>query len=249
MRVLVFAEDVMGFTLARDLLDRVVVDRGPDWLSDIWGDRSLLGDQRTWTGVDPTDRWTKWTTLKTLDRQRHGVTHGLGIKGYALRVYGAAHIVATLDPLPDLVVFCIDTQGNELLRDQMLDGWRRANVGHLPFVLAVAHQESEAWVIAGFVPENPSEKATLARQTVAHGFDPTSAPHRLTPNHLTNPHDAKRTADALLPDGTLSPRAERCWLDQPLPDLERRGRSTGLPEYLTDVAGVVIPLLAGGRRV
>jgi hypothetical protein len=71
-----------------------------------------------------------------------------------------------------------------------------------------------------------------------HGFAPTLEPHRLTPNRLTDRHDAKRVCSSLFPDGTLSPRAERCWLDTPLDDLTRRGAKTGLPDYLADVTRI-----------
>jgi hypothetical protein len=91
------------------------------------------------------------------------------------------------------------------------------------------------WVVAGFVPENNAEKSILRELEAEHGFAPTREPHRLTPNRQTDPHDAKRVCYALCPDGTLSRRAARCWLDTPLEDLERRGAKTGLPDYLADV--------------
>jgi hypothetical protein len=121
----------------------------------------------------------------------------------------------------------------------MPEGLRRARVDDLPFALAVAHQESEAWVVAGFVAENNAEKTILRELEAEHGFAPTLEPHRLTPNRQTDPHDAKRVCSSLFPDGTLSPRAARCWLDTPLEDLEQRGAKTGLPDYLADVVRVV----------
>ncbi|MDO9016466.1 MAG: hypothetical protein Q8S73_37935 [Deltaproteobacteria bacterium] len=245
LRVLVFAEDALGLILARDLCDRVVLERGPGWLAEVWSDPSLIETQRVWRGIEPTDSWTKWTRLSDHDR-RHRAVHGLGMKGHALVAYRAAHIAARLDPIPDVVVFCIDTQGKADLREEMLDGLRRARVDDLAFVLAVAHQESEAWVLAGFAPEGVAEETMLRRQVVVHGFDPTRDPHRLTPNRPTDPHDAKRVGSALLPDGMVSQRARRCWLDAPLDDLERHGRATGLPEYLADIARSVLPLLTGG---
>lgn len=243
LRVLVVAEDVLGMTLARDLCDRVVIERGPAWLSDLWRDRKIRGSQRAWSGVDPAEPWTKWASGKEL-APRSRASHGLGMKGYALVAYRFAHLAATVQPAPDVVMFCIDTQGDDTLRTQMLDGLRKARVEDLPFALAVAHQESEAWAVAGFVPENNAEKATLRDLEAEHGFAPTQEPHRLTPNRPTDPHDAKRVCVSLFPEGTRSPRAERCWLETSLNDLEHRGAKTGLREYLADVARVVLPLLS-----
>lgn len=243
LRVLVFAEDVLGMTLARDLSDRVVIERGPEWLADLWRAPEMRDSQRAWSGVDAADPWTTWIAAKELAQQRRVVTHGLGLKGYALVAYRAARLAATLQPTPDVVVLAIDTQGDEPLRGQMLQGLTRARVEGIPFALAVAHQESEAWAVAGFIAEHDAERSTLRALEATHGFDPTREPHRLTPNRPTDPRDAKRACAALFRGGTRSPRAERCWLDTPLEDLERRGARTGLPEYLTDVARAFLPLL------
>jgi hypothetical protein len=188
LRVLVFAEDILGMTLARDLCDRVVVERCAAWPADVWSDPALRDSQRVWTG-----------------------------------------------------------DGHEPLRDEMLAGLARARVD-LPVVLATAHQESEAWVIAGFVATDAAEQATLRRLRSEHGFDPASEPHRLTSGRRQQPHDAKRAHDELIPEGELSERAQRCWLDTPLDELERRAAHTGLPEYLADVARLVLPLLCGPGR-
>lgn len=242
LRVVVFAEDVLGTTLARDLCDRVVIERGPAWLADVW--RSELRDsQRVWSGMAPTEPWTTWTSTKEIARQRHVFTHGLGMKGYSLVAYRAAHLAASLEPAPDLVVFCIDTQGDDTHRQQVVDGLQNARVEGLPFALAVAHQESEAWVVAGFVAENDAEKHTLGELEKEHGFAPALEPHRLTPNRVTNPHDAKRVCRSLFPGGTRSERAERCWRETSLAALERNGARTGLPEYLADITRLVLPLL------
>lgn len=250
LRVLLFAEDVLGATLARDLGDRVVIERGasgPHWAPDLWRPLDLRASQRAWGGVHPEGLWTTWIAAKDL-AQRGGIaTHGLGMRGYALVAYRAARLAATLDPRPDVVVFAIDTQGDAGLRAQMEEGLARARGENLPVALAIAHQESEAWVVAGFVAENQAEKETLRALEAEHGFAPHREPHRLTPNKQTDPHDAKRVCSALFPDGTTSTRAERCWLDAPLEELERRGSRTGLPEYLADVVRVFWPALGVPR--
>lgn len=252
-RVLVFAEDALGMTLARDLCDRVVVERGPDWLSDLWRDPTLRDGQRAWAGIvlgDP-HPWTTWQAAKELAAAHRVVAHGLGLDGYALVAYRtarlAAHLAKQLQPAPELVFFCLDTQGKEDVARKMRHGLERAGVDGPPITLAVMHQEVEAWVLAGFVPETNAEASTLRRLTSEQGFDPTAEPHRLTPNRPTDPHDAKRVCAPLFPKGTLSDRAQRCWLDTPLDELARRGAKTGLPAYLADVARTVLPALGAPK--
>jgi hypothetical protein len=249
-RVLVFAEDVLGMTLARDLCDRVVVERGPIWLRDLWDDSTKREEQRTWAGVElgAPRPWSTWEDALE-QAQRHGVVaQGLGLKGYAKVAYRtarlAAHLVTKLQPAPDLVVFCIDTDGDETVAEQMREGVERANVGGLPISLAVMHQESEAWVVAGFVPENTAEELALRQLKSNLKFDPTSEPHRLTSRRQTEPRDAKRVCKSLVPEVPHSERARRCWLDTSLDDLERRGAQTGLPEYLAAVKAIVLPALS-----
>lgn len=246
LSVLVIAEDVLGMTLARDLADRVVIERGPAWAADIWSDPELVATQRCWSGLKQSTPWTKWTQLKKMAEQHAIHAHGLGLTGHGVVAHKAARITARVDPQPDMLVLCIDSDGDPALRDDLQQGLDRVIGADVPCVLAVAHQESEAWVVAGFVPQGADEEAALLRLATEHRFDPTAAPHRLTAKRPTDPHDAKRVCEALFgAEGTRSERARRCWTDAPLADLEHRGEHTGLPEYLRDVGAVLVRLLGG----
>ncbi len=247
LRVAVFAEDRLGMTLARDLCDRAVVraagEHGYTWLVDLWEPPETRVTQRAWTGIDGVEPWTTWESAKNLAHTHRVVTHGHpGLKGYGLEALRAARIAARFDPPPDLVVLCRDTDGSASLRRNALDGLALARV-ELPVILAVAHPESEAWVVAGFFAANRAEEEIVRKLRSEHGFNPTAEPHRLTAGKRTDPHDAKRACEALFPDGTSSERAQRCWREAPLEDLERRGAETGLPEYLDDVTQAVMKLL------
>lgn len=246
LRVAVFAEDRLGMALARDLCDRAVLgaslERGSLWVVDLWQPQATRATQRTWTGIDGVAPWTTWEAAKHLAQSRGVVTHGLGLKGYGLEALRAARVAALFDPPPDLVVLCRDTDGNASLRRNAMEGLALARAG-VPVVLAVAHPEAEAWVLAGFVAANREEEAMIQALRAEHGFDPTASPHRLTAGKRADPHDAKRVCEALFPDGTASERAERCWQESPLVELLRRGSETGLPEYIADIASVVLRLL------
>jgi len=247
LRVLVLAEDELGMTLARDLCDRVVVERGSDWLVELWSYPALRETQRAWTGISHGESLLKWRSLNALSRERRVVMHVKGLRGYGIEAGKAARLAATCEPRPDLLVLCRDTDGRESVRQEMQDGLEQARAD-VPVVLAVAHQECEAWVIAGFFATNGAEKALLDKLQSEHGFDPTLEPHRLTAGKATEPHDAKRVHDALLPAGSSSERARQCWLDTPLLDLGHRGARTGLPDYLREVESVVLPLLGAFQR-
>jgi hypothetical protein len=167
------------------------------------------------------------------------------MKGGTFEAYRAAHVTAMLEPRPDVLVMCRDTDGNTSLRSEMVLGLERAHVEDVPMVLAVAHQEAEAWVVAGFVPRHANERELVARLSEELGFNPTTAPHLLTPKTRADSRDAKRCTTELLAKGIFTDRGMTCWLDTPLDELARRGAATGLPEYLADLERVFLPLLAG----
>ena len=247
LRVLVVAEDRLGMTLARDLCDRIVVERAPVDFRSIWEDPDLRETQRVWYGLADSERWTtdcNWSDAKARSRR----VHPLGMRGYAVEAYRTVQTAALHEPRPDVLVLCRDTDGNEEVRAQMLDGLARANVPDLPVVLAVAHQESEAWVVAGFVPAHNAEREVVATLKRDLGFDPLEEPHRLTPKGQAEVRDAKRVCRTLLPDGEYGPRGERCWIETSLAELERRGRHTGLPAYLEAIQRLILPLIAGPTR-
>ena len=245
LRVLVVAEDVLGMTLARDLSDRVVVERGPLWLADLWRDVEMRKLQRRWSGLDDAAGFVTWGGMKDLARSQGLRTHGLGMSGGAFEAYRAARTAAMLTPRPDVLVMCRDTDRTPDLRVDMLSGVERARVEDIPMLLAVARPESEAWVIAGFEPTASHEREALKALTQTLGFDPAAEPHRMTAN-TGDARDSKRCCGELLPRGDArSPRGERCWKDTSLDNLAHRGAFTGLPEYLAEVERVLLPRLSG----
>ena len=230
------AEDRLGVTLAHDLLDRVVIEEGPSWMADLWSEPSLLPSARAWQGLEGREPFARWTHLADPAPERRRVLHGLGLSGWSLQAYRAVQLAARLDPLPDVLVLCVDTQGNASLHTKLVRGIEHAGAVPFAVLLAVAHQESEAWVVCGFVPADQAEARRLRDYRQRHGFDPTTEAHRLTPNRPTDPHDAKRCCDELLQGDSLSPRASACWQRVPLAVLRERGNRTGLTRYLDAVA-------------
>lgn len=215
--ILCVAEDRLGFTLARDLFDRVRGDDGS-----------------TWEGLDTEKPYATWTSAK--DRFRHmGLRlHARGERGYEFETRRALTLLARLPSPPQVVVLCRDTD-NQPVREEMERAV--ASMAALPFavLLAVAHRESEAWVVAGFEARDGREKRALRELQQALGFDPTREPHRLTSKSAADARDAKRVCEALLDGPALGERGEVCWRETSLEELRRHGAHTGLPEYLAAV--------------
>jgi hypothetical protein len=253
-RFLLCAEDVLAATLARDLCDRVVRERArADWLRALWAPE-LRDAQRTWTGLRP-DGW--WADRGSVDREARarGLRPQVRLRetgrlhsprGVASEAFLALRVAAGLDPRPTLVLLAGDTDGETdpaLLRQAGVD----LAAEDLPVVLAEPCREAEAWVLAGFTPENTAEHDRLQALRKELGFDPTESPERLMSNRQGDRRDAKRVARALLAAGggfsALDERARRCWLDTPLDLLAARGAGAGLGAFLGAVESVLLPLL------
>ncbi|MFO0647015.1 MAG: hypothetical protein U0326_12310 [Polyangiales bacterium] len=167
------AEDVLGMTLARDLCDRVVIERGPGWLADLWHDVVTRDSQRQWSGLDASTGYVTWGRDEGTRRCVSGCARtGSAYRVAPSRAYRTAHAAAMLTPRPDVLVMCRDTDRTPGLRaDAHRCGACARGREDIPMLLAVARPESEAWVIGGR-PLHCNERE--ARVTLARtlGFDP-----------------------------------------------------------------------------
>lgn len=252
-RFLLCAEDVLAASLARDLCDRVVRERAcAEWLRALWsGD--LCATQRVWTGLRPD---TSWADRGSVEREAaaRGIRSHVRVRetgrlraahGHAGESFRAVRVAAVLDPRPDLVIIAGDTDG-----DEDPDGTRDAGLAlagevGIAAVVASLHREAEAWVVAGFVPQNAAEMRRLRAVERSLGFNPTEAPERLMSDLTGDLRDAKRVARELL-DDDVTPRAPRvcaCWLDTPLDVLLRRAARAGLADYVRALERVLLPML------
>lgn len=254
-RWLLCAEDVLSATLAKDLCDRVIHERAPQqWLRDLW-DPAMVHVHREWVGVRP-DFW--WADRTAMDRMCEDLRIPIAVReletgrriaphGKATMAFKAARIAQAMPNEPELLVLAGDTDGATDATMYFQEGVRLAELA-CPAVCANIHRESEAWVISGFVAQNPAERAALEQLTSEFGFDPTVHAERLLSNVSGDARDAKRVARLLFePSGGFSMRNARvqsCWQDTPLDLHEERGQRTGLSAYLRDVEQVVVTLLS-----
>jgi hypothetical protein len=100
-------------------------------------------------------------------------------------------------------------------------------------VLAVAHPKRESWVLAGFDPQNDAEGERLQSVSQDLGFDPRMRTGSLAATGANHPRNPKRILAFLL--GESEGREAVCWKEPSLDLLAKRGKSTGLADYLTEV--------------
>jgi len=266
---LLVAEDTLCANLAMDLCDRAIAERAhAAWLRDQWEgwktweieDPSFTGGSpRRWRGFadagDGDRRWSKRGEVPVSVRVRPVPGEG----GHAALARKAMLAALRMSPAPTAVVIAHDTQGDAGLRERIRAAVDRSAIDgedHVPVLLAIMHQESNAWLVAGFVPDaQGTQRREDERQRL--GFDPVEHPHRLTPGRSDTKKDAKRVCGTLL-FGEAGADAQptddlvrACWRETPLDTLEHNGNQTGLPEFLVDVATRLLPTLGDhpGRRV
>lgn len=250
-RWLLCAEDLLSATLAKELVDRVVRERAPEqWLRDLW-DPEGVHLHREWVGVRP-DQW--WADRSALDRicEEHEIAIAVRDResgrrraphGKASMAFKAARAAQSLTQPPELLVLSGDTDGAIDPTLYFEEGLRMADYNE-PSVCANIHRESEAWLIAGFVPQNNAEREALQRACDTLEFDPTLQPERLLSNVSGDERDCKRVARTLFdPSGGFSlrnPRVQACWSDTPLALLEERGERAGIKNFIEQVQTVVL---------
>ncbi|MBX7081374.1 MAG: hypothetical protein K1X88_19390 [Nannocystaceae bacterium] len=111
-----------------------------------------------------------------------------------------------------------------------------------PIVLAYAEPEIEAWVIAGFIARDDAEQRRLHAELKRLGFDPRSAPERLTAKRHSDARDAKAVLVALCGSADAQTRWVRC-ADASLERWREHTKAAGGPEFLDAVRHEVVPAL------
>ncbi len=224
------------------LTDRVL-EEAVDWF-----DHATRDAIRRWRAPTPLDAFWKVTSASTAARALRLLPRGdfsgepakleASLYRAQLRLWQHAHVHGQ----PIHVGFIVRDTDHEPRKE----GARQAvESGRWPFrvVLAFPHPEAEAWPIAVFEPAAEDERARLAEQTRRLGYSPVEQPERLTSTVSGKVTDAK-TVRAELIDASR----EHDWLEIDLDVLRRRGETTGLTDFLAEVASVVVPLLVGEVR-
>lgn len=242
-----FCEARGDFEHAAALIDRVLREHGPAWVSDVM-DASLEGI-RTWH-PDTQKSFFDVHGYKALrDRLRVQVPHGHfqsepGGPG-ALMARTLFRIVRKLIAKGnevDRVVLIWDMDGDAEARRKGLEQARREALSFASFriVLGCPNLTREAWILAGFEPSDDAEEQQLAKLRQELGFHPAEKAHQLDSNDEQARRNPKRVVRELL--GQDPERHRRCWEDTSLDLLHGRGGESGLAAYLDEVRASLLPL-------
>lgn len=250
MRIVVFCEAEADFRTVTGLVDRVLSEEGPTWVREHVEARPL-DDLRTWVGRAPQPFFDVHHTYKEASARKiplprgrfQGEPGGPGALLARTALLVARHEAQRTGAVDAIVlVWDMDDQGKD--RRRGLGQGREA--AFLPMVLGCPDPEREAWVLAGFEPENAVERERLDEERRSLRFDPCVEAHRLRDKDGGAPRNAKRVLAALT--DADSEREARCWMDAPLATLRVRGGESGLKEFLDEVATRLGALLDPGHE-
>ena len=211
-----------------------------------WIEPESLSSYRSWRGLDEGSTHLKWSDASTLFRRSglkaHGHFDGLPGAPDALAARRALLLLHKVGFVPDAVFLIRDSDG-DLDRLAGLEQARADWKEPVPIVLGLAHPKREAWVLAGFEPQDESEQDRLKDARQSLGFDPRLQAHRLDASEPGALHDVKRVAAELI--GGLAEREESCWMECDLETLLERGGENGLAAYVREIRERLVPLFRG----
>jgi hypothetical protein len=224
LRVLAFCEGSTDFQFCTGLVDRTVSERGlrtkPEW------------HQRAM------DRpFVKWSNVPVLLRELglrppHGKFNGGGPDFRAgLNALMIARKLAMTGAKIDILLWQRDAD-NQPERLEGLNAARATN--YLPHdfevIVGLAVPSIEAWFVAGFDPMNAHEVDCLNRASRDVGFDPRDLAHKLAGRTGPPNRSAKKILELLV--GSDVDRRTQCYSNSDLSLLRKRGRNSGLADFL-----------------
>lgn len=258
------AEDGLAAAIAGRLLDRIVGDRASgEWLREYWSDAELRKTQRRMVDFEGRAGWSNPSTLSDLGR-RHGHhlrahgkpdsnPHHRPLLGNAARAYKYVLLAAVMpfeEPRALLLAFDADGKPDHERYRAGVHAAVRERTFPFAILVAEAHPEFDAWVLAGFVPASRRDHDALAAvrtslRNAGHAFDPLAEPHRLTSTIADDPRDAKQLCARLLDLSGQAhlgePAVQRC-IDE-LPLSAPVSAALGLTAFVDDIVRGVLPLL------
>lgn len=248
MKLVAFCEAASDFRVLEGLVDRVLREHGPGWVADVM-DANPDG-VRVWIR-DGAGRAFFDLHQVRFYAQSLGLRPAYGYFGrrpgragaiMARKVLSIARCLMAEHPELEAVVLVWDMD-KQPERGEGLEQARHEAAQIAPFaiVFGCANPMREAWVLAGFEPEDEDETRRLRDLTVELGFSPVHQAHQLTAADETAKRSPKRVL-RYLSAGDHN-REERCWVETPLASLRDRGAETGLREFLDEVKDRVLPRL------
>ena len=252
MRLVAFCEAPSDYRMARDLIDRVLRERGATWIRDVMesapdGIRSFEGDGqgREYFDLHKLGEYTSRLGLRAPQGHFDGRPGAAGAM-MARTVFVLARALEKTRGALDAVVLLWDMDDEPRVRREGLEQARREAVGRdaVRIVLGCPNAMREAWVLVGFEPGDADEASRVAVLRQELGFSPIDDAHQLDSNDETAKRSPKRVLRALTRDDP--DRETRCWLETSLEALRARGGETGLARFLTEIEEQLLPLCGRG---
>ncbi|HEX5749870.1 MAG TPA: hypothetical protein VFZ09_26805 [Archangium sp.] len=254
-KLLVFCESPADLETIQGLVDRVLRERGPDWVRELLegpsedarkGFRDWVPDGEGRNHFD----LHKLSAYASRLKLRVPQGHFAGRPGEAGALMGrTAFLVARELALSgteiDAVILVWDMDDQGTARRTGLHQARTEARPLVSFELVLGSPDPmrEAWVLAGFEPETEAERARLAAMRQELGFNPCEEAHRLD----AKKEQAKRSPKRVLEVLTAGERERevRCWTEAPLVLLRARGTHSGLTPFLDETTESLVPRLSG----
>ncbi|MEQ8819514.1 MAG: hypothetical protein RLY93_04670 [Sumerlaeia bacterium] len=238
--------------IACDLADRVLLESERlSWIDN----QEMLHSMRDWLRHDGEHFYLAWKTVKdryedSIKGKREWKAFGnfSGNKGKpdALTARKALIYLELCMPRPKAVFLIRDSDGYPERKEGLEQA--RDEPSRRPFevIIGVAEPCREAWVLAGFVPEE-HEASKLSDEQRRLGFCPVERSHLLKPRENKQLKKGQSSTSAKAVHANLLPNPDReaqCWRETPLPLLRERGHGCGLTAYLDELDTRLIPLFA-----
>ncbi len=228
---------------ACDLAERLLVEK-IDWF-----ESENLVQLVLWQGLDASSEFLPWKDIGRLFKAAglaspHGRFRSEPGAFDERRARKALLLLNRAAPKPAGVLFVRDTDG-VVARAESLERARGARSWRFEVILATPHPKRESWVLAGFDPNNDSEREALAEARSELGFDPRDQAERLAAEGRKGKRNAKKVLESLASDYE---RQRACWREADLNVLRERGENSRLTRYLTEVTDRLVPLVSGVSR-
>lgn len=226
IRLLVAAEDALGFRLATDLADRLCLEVE-------WVDAAHLDDFREWVAFAG-HPYLELKQVRTLAQQ-----HGLRLRGKfddasgaddALLMRKLFGVVGETGLAIEVLVVARDVDGTD--RRTGFEQARTERQQSFAILGALAQPESEAWLVCAWSPRDDREREEHTSLRRELGFDPIIRSHELTSTSDTSRKDTKKVLERLA--GSVGV-AEECFRRRPLGELEQAGTENGLTDFLREL--------------
>jgi hypothetical protein len=238
-RFAVVAEAPADHRTATELADRTLIEAVNGWL-----DEHQLPHQREWVQAVAGEPLL-WKRIRKLAEaagiEAEGFFNGEpGLPDARAARRALRYLRATV---PDLeAVVLIRDQDDQTDRRKGLDQARDEDHEGLVIVIGLAVVEREAWVLAGFEPQDDAERERLNAERQTLGFQPHEKSHELTACKDDTARGSPKRVLGVLTGGVYE-RERRCWAETPLARLWERGTENGLKQYLDEVRSRLAPLI------